>query len=39
MRPDQPLVLNYLGYSLVEMNLKIDEARDMIERAVAGRPG
>lgn len=36
--PDQPLVLNYLGYSLVEMNLKIDEAKDMIERAVAGDP-
>ena len=36
--PDQPLVLNYLGYSLVEKNLKIDEAKDMIERAVAGDP-
>ena len=38
LQPDQPLVLNYLGYSLVEMDLKIDEARDMIERAVAGDP-
>ena len=38
LRPDQPLVLNYLGYSLVEMDMKIDEARDMIERAVAGDP-
>ena len=38
LQPDQPLVLNYLGYSLVEMNLKIDEARDMIERAVSGDP-
>ena len=39
LSPDQPLVLNYLGYSLVEMNLKIDEAKSMIERAVAGDPG
>lgn len=38
LAPEQPLVLNYLGYSLVEMNLKVDEARDMIERAVAGDP-
>lgn len=38
LQPDHPLVLNYLGYSLVEKNLKIDEARDMIERAVAGDP-
>lgn len=38
LSPDQPLVLNYLGYSLVEKQIKIDEARDMIERAVAARP-
>ncbi len=38
LNPGQPLVLNYLGYSLVEMNLKIDEARAMIEEAVAGDP-
>lgn len=38
LAPEQPLVLNYLGYSLVEKNMKIDEARDMIERAVAGDP-
>ncbi len=38
LSPDQPLVLNYLGYSLVEKRIKIDEARDMIERAVAVRP-
>ena len=38
LRPEQPLVLNYLGYSLVEKNMKIEEARDMIERAVAGDP-
>jgi tetratricopeptide (TPR) repeat protein len=31
-------VLNYLGYSLVEMKTNLDEALDMIERAVAGEP-
>lgn len=36
--PDQPTVLNYLGYSLVERREKLDEALDMIERAVAGEP-
>jgi len=38
LRPNQPLVLNYLGYSFVEMGENLDEALDMIERAVAGRP-
>ena len=38
LQPEQPLVLNYLGYTLVEKDLNIDEARDMIERAVAGDP-
>ena len=38
LRPDQPQVLNYLGYSLVELQVKLDEALDMIERAVAARP-
>lgn len=38
LRPDQPQVLNYLGYSLVEEGVKLDEALDMIERAVAGDP-
>jgi tetratricopeptide (TPR) repeat protein len=38
LQPDQPQVLNYLGYSLVERNEKLDEALDMIERAVAARP-
>ncbi|WP_380054832.1 tetratricopeptide repeat protein [Falsihalocynthiibacter sp. SS001] len=36
--PDQPQVLNYLGYSLVEKNIKLDEALEMIEKAVAARP-
>lgn len=38
LEPGQPQVLNYLGYSLVEMQIKLDEALDMIERAVAARP-
>jgi len=38
LSPDQPAVLNYLGYSLVEKRLKLDEAQEMIELAVKGRP-
>ncbi len=38
LNPDQPQVLNYLGYSLVERREKLDEALEMIERAVATRP-
>jgi len=36
--PDQPSVLNYLGYSYVEKRENLDEALDMIQRAVAARP-
>ena len=38
LNPEQPAVLNYLGYSLVERNEKLDEAMGMIERAVAVQP-
>lgn len=38
LNPEQPQVLNYLGYSLVEQKEKLDEALDMIERAVASEP-
>ncbi len=38
IQPDQPTVLNYLGYSLVERGEKLDEAMEMIQRAVAGDP-
>lgn len=38
LNPEQPQVLNYLGYSLVQKELKLDEALDMIERAVSARP-
>ncbi len=36
--PDQPQVLNYLGYSLVDRGEKLEEALEMIQRAVAARP-
>ena len=38
LEPGQPQVLNYLGYSFVEMQTNLDEALDMIERAVEARP-
>ncbi|MGR3503173.1 tetratricopeptide repeat protein [Pseudaestuariivita sp.] len=38
INPDQPQVLNYLGYSLVEKRIKLDEALGMIETAVEKRP-
>ena len=38
LRPEQPQVLNYLGYSFLEMQTNYDEALDLIERAVALRP-
>ena len=36
--PDQPLVLNYLGYTLVERHEDLDEALGMIEKAVKAEP-
>jgi tetratricopeptide (TPR) repeat protein len=36
--PDQPLVLNYLGYSWVDQGIHLDEGMDMIRRAVEQRP-
>lgn len=38
LSPDQPHVLNYLGYSLVERRERLDEALAMIERASEQRP-
>lgn len=38
LSPEQPQVLNYLGYSYVEKNQNLAEALGMIERAVAARP-
>ena len=36
--PGQPQVLNYMGYSFLEMNTNLDEAMDMIRAAVVARP-
>ncbi len=36
--PDQPYVLNYLGYSWVDQGLNLDRGKEMIRRAVALRP-
>jgi tetratricopeptide (TPR) repeat protein len=36
--PDQPLVLNYLGYSWVDQGLNLEEAFKMLRRAVELRP-
>ena len=38
LAPDQPSVLNYLGYSWVDQGINLDEALDFIERAVELRP-
>lgn len=38
LQPDQPSVLNYLGYSWVDMHRNIEQATRMIERAVSLRP-
>ena len=38
LNPDQPYVLNYLGYSWVDRRINLGRARRMIERAVALRP-
>jgi tetratricopeptide (TPR) repeat protein len=38
LRPDQPLVLNYLGYSWVDQGQNLDRALGMIEKAVKLRP-
>ncbi|MEM9734556.1 MAG: tetratricopeptide repeat protein [Pseudomonadota bacterium] len=36
--PDQPNVLNYLGYSWVDQNVNLQEGLDMIRKAVELRP-
>lgn len=36
--PEQPQVLNYLGYSWVDMGINLEEALDMIRKAVELRP-
>ncbi|TIP85701.1 MAG: tetratricopeptide repeat protein [Mesorhizobium sp.] len=36
--PDQPQVLNYLGYSWVDMNINLEEGLQLIQKAVELRP-
>ncbi len=38
LNPDQAQVLNYLGYSWVDMNMNLDEAMNMIRKAVELKP-
>jgi tetratricopeptide (TPR) repeat protein len=39
LRPDDPTLLNYLGYSWLDQHRNIDAATKMIERALELRPG
>ncbi|MEX3007907.1 tetratricopeptide repeat protein [Hoeflea sp. TYP-13] len=36
--PNQPQVMNYLGYSWIDMNIHLDEGMDLIREAVRLRP-
>ena len=38
LQPDQPYVLNYLGYSWIDQGINLDRGMDMIRRAVEQRP-
>jgi Flp pilus assembly protein TadD len=38
LKPDQPLILNYLGYSWIDKGEKLDQGLKMIEKAVELRP-
>ncbi|KQZ01823.1 hypothetical protein ASD45_13915 [Pseudolabrys sp. Root1462] len=38
LSPDQPHVLNYLGYSWIDQGVNLDEGMAMIKKAVAQRP-
>ncbi len=38
LRPDEPYLLNYLGYSWVDRGVILDRAKAMIERAVELKP-
>ena len=38
LAPDEPFLLNYLGYSLVERHLDLGKARTLIQRALDGKP-
>lgn len=38
LSPDQPMILNYLGYSMIEKKINLPEAIGMVRRAVALKP-
>ena len=38
IRPDQAQILNYLGYSFIDRNMKLDEGLAMVEKAARLRP-
>jgi tetratricopeptide (TPR) repeat protein len=38
LEPDQPDVLNYLGYSWLAQNRQVSQAKAMIEKAIKARP-
>ncbi|HPU16235.1 MAG TPA: tetratricopeptide repeat protein, partial [Polymorphobacter sp.] len=38
LAPNEPIVLNYLGYSLLDRGLRLAEAQALIERAAAVKP-
>ena len=38
LSPDEPSVLNYLGYSMIEKRINLTEATDMVKRAVELKP-
>ncbi|MDB5618484.1 tetratricopeptide repeat protein [Tardiphaga sp.] len=38
LQPEQPHVLNYLGYSWIDQGINLDDAMKMIKRAVDQRP-
>jgi tetratricopeptide (TPR) repeat protein len=38
MNPDNDAALNYLGYMLADRNVRLEEARDMISKAVSHEP-
>lgn len=38
LSPDEPLVLNYLGYSMIEKKINLSEALKMVKKAVEMKP-
>ena len=38
LEPDQPMVLNYLGYSMIDQRINLDEAIAMVRKAVELKP-